>query len=311
MAVLSSSPAVERPPLPTRAGAMEQPGHGASGGAHRPPLPAGIPKVGGGARARREARGAAGHEAWAAGGWACRGPGGRHGMPGAMRCRCVRPTVRPSHAFHGCPRRRTSSPASSWPSASALRRRRRPGWLSWRRRRSSRSTWATASKVGCVLEAGWGNVRAGGPDTGALWPTVCPLPPCPPAVQAAGGGVGGMLKAVIDTVVGNLQLSISNVHIRWAWACGDAGVPGGRGARQPCGHNEHGGHPGAHGFVLLHGRGSHQTIVRLKAAPGTALVTPGRTPVGDRARLFPPALTAAPIPRRRPPPPRSHPTPQL
>ena len=32
---------------------------------------------------------------------------------------------------------------------------------------------------------------------------------------AAGGGVGGMLKAVIDTVIGNLQLSISNVHIRW------------------------------------------------------------------------------------------------
>lgn len=29
-----------------------------------------------------------------------------------------------------------------------------------------------------------------------------------------GGGVGGMLKAVIDTVIGNLQLSISNVHIR-------------------------------------------------------------------------------------------------
>lgn len=24
-----------------------------------------------------------------------------------------------------------------------------------------------------------------------------------------------MLKAVIDTVIGNLQLSISNVHIRW------------------------------------------------------------------------------------------------
>lgn len=30
----------------------------------------------------------------------------------------------------------------------------------------------------------------------------------------AGGGVGGMFKAVIDTVIGNLQLSISNVHIR-------------------------------------------------------------------------------------------------
>jgi hypothetical protein len=28
--------------------------------------------------------------------------------------------------------------------------------------------------------------------------------------------VGGMLKAVIDTVIGNLQLSIANVHIRWA-----------------------------------------------------------------------------------------------
>jgi hypothetical protein len=30
-----------------------------------------------------------------------------------------------------------------------------------------------------------------------------------------GGGVGGMLKAVIDTVIGNLQLSIANVHIRY------------------------------------------------------------------------------------------------
>ncbi|KAL4858517.1 Vacuolar protein sorting-associated protein 13C [Chlorella vulgaris] len=29
------------------------------------------------------------------------------------------------------------------------------------------------------------------------------------------GGVGGMFKAVIDTVIGNLQLSISNVHIRY------------------------------------------------------------------------------------------------
>lgn len=28
--------------------------------------------------------------------------------------------------------------------------------------------------------------------------------------------MGGMLKAVIDTVIGNLQLSISNVHIRQA-----------------------------------------------------------------------------------------------
>ena len=27
--------------------------------------------------------------------------------------------------------------------------------------------------------------------------------------------MGGMLKAVIDTVIGNLQLSITNVHIRW------------------------------------------------------------------------------------------------
>ena len=34
-------------------------------------------------------------------------------------------------------------------------------------------------------------------------------------LAAAGGGVGGMLKAVIDTVIGNLQLSITNVHIRW------------------------------------------------------------------------------------------------
>lgn len=25
-----------------------------------------------------------------------------------------------------------------------------------------------------------------------------------------------MLKAVIDTVIGNLQLSITNVHMRWA-----------------------------------------------------------------------------------------------
>jgi hypothetical protein len=31
---------------------------------------------------------------------------------------------------------------------------------------------------------------------------------------ASTGGVGGMFKAVIDTVIGNLQLSISNVHIR-------------------------------------------------------------------------------------------------
>lgn len=46
------------------------------------------------------------------------------------------------------------------------------------------------------------------------------LPDCTclprPAGPCAGGGVGGMLKAVIDTVIGNLQLSISNVHIRWA-----------------------------------------------------------------------------------------------
>ena len=44
------------------------------------------------------------------------------------------------------------------------------------------------------------------PDIGLNWPS----PPRP----AGGGGVGGMLKAVIDTVIGNLQLSISNVHIR-------------------------------------------------------------------------------------------------
>ncbi|KAL4443584.1 hypothetical protein ABPG75_011321 [Micractinium tetrahymenae] len=36
-----------------------------------------------------------------------------------------------------------------------------------------------------------------------------------PAASEQGGGVGGMLKAVIDTVIGNLQLSISNVHIRY------------------------------------------------------------------------------------------------
>lgn len=32
--------------------------------------------------------------------------------------------------------------------------------------------------------------------------------------------MGGMLKAVIDTVIGNLQLSISNVHIRWVGSLG-------------------------------------------------------------------------------------------
>ena len=37
------------------------------------------------------------------------------------------------------------------------------------------------------------------------------------STPAGGGGVGGMLKAVIDTVIGNLQLSISNVHIRWVF----------------------------------------------------------------------------------------------
>lgn len=47
----------------------------------------------------------------------------------------------------------------------------------------------------------------------------------PFSVPAAGGGVGGMLKAVIDTVIGNLQLSISNVHIRWACARMPALIP--------------------------------------------------------------------------------------
>jgi vacuolar protein sorting-associated protein 13A/C len=40
-----------------------------------------------------------------------------------------------------------------------------------------------------------------------------------------GGGVGGMLKAVIDTVIGNLQLSISNVHIRYEDAYTNPGHP--------------------------------------------------------------------------------------
>ena len=33
--------------------------------------------------------------------------------------------------------------------------------------------------------------------------------------QAEGGPSGGRLKAIIDTVIGNLQLSITNIHIRY------------------------------------------------------------------------------------------------
>ena len=38
--------------------------------------------------------------------------------------------------------------------------------------------------------------------------------------QAEGGPSGGRLKAIIDTVIGNLQLSITNIHIRYevGWA---------------------------------------------------------------------------------------------
>jgi hypothetical protein len=29
------------------------------------------------------------------------------------------------------------------------------------------------------------------------------------------GGGGGMFKGLIDTIIGNLQLSISNIHVRY------------------------------------------------------------------------------------------------
>ena len=50
--------------------------------------------------------------------------------------------------------------------------------------------------------------------------------PSSAAVDAApGGGGGGMLKAVIDTVIGNLQLSITNVHVRYEDAVTNPGRP--------------------------------------------------------------------------------------
>jgi len=40
--------------------------------------------------------------------------------------------------------------------------------------------------------------------------------------EPAGGGGGGFLRAMIDTIIGNLQLSITNVHVRYEVrpACG-------------------------------------------------------------------------------------------
>ena len=34
-------------------------------------------------------------------------------------------------------------------------------------------------------------------------------------VDEAGGSGGGRLRAIIDTIIGNLQFSITNVHVRY------------------------------------------------------------------------------------------------
>ena len=37
----------------------------------------------------------------------------------------------------------------------------------------------------------------------------------PQAKEDGKGGGGGMFRGLIDTIIGNLQLSISNIHIRY------------------------------------------------------------------------------------------------